>query len=1440
MSRAPPLSAGISSFNSSSHSQCSSSGSDSTGIGTNRPPSVTSSPSGFSSPDSRGHSDISSGFLAIGPVVATRINSSESREKAARQRWSERTGSSKAKIDPSKVQQGGSRDGTGVVATSDNTVRTIGEYDAEAATSLVLGLSCTTDDSGIGQTGKGGEGGLHKELRRQTSPGSASDEERKRGLREKEGLDEPSRPSSSSPSTASKAGAVAPLPSTATSTFTGGSSDPSTTTITINSAGRQRRQLDGEIPAQGPSTRGIPATRTSDLTEARQQAPISAGRDAGQRTSGLRSSEEASGSIKPSGSTGIWGRFYSGLTASFSTRGRGSAESNTKTHFPKDTTDAKEDSPSRVERQKQPTIVVSLSADPTPVPESDGVTRSATDTLPSPVTPGNNWSRTASVGSIQGLLTSALDYIVSVSRSASLAGLPIAGLESTSPPLLSQSPTNDTENIVPTTNTPSLALTLPSPSKPRRGDSRPVRPRTPEPPPSSAGASIASGSVSRSLSLSYSLSTRLHAAYQAVLAPSSSTTTAPPTQTIFPTHPHYNGSQAQVTSSSPPPGRPRRNKEDLDALLSGQQKSGAAMYRRNTVNTSPNKAASGSGGSGSANVGSSGTRRDKYTDYFKDREATTSPPPLPVPPPGMSQSYHQPSSMSRSGTPHGGYPSNATTATTASTGTSSRRNTIDSVAASFSSFYTSATSVAGSSTTRDKDRDREYRRASDKERSSSRAGHRTPARAMSPDPTQVNTVINSYSPPEGSSDPYAAIRLEDRCRHLEKTVKELQSRLRSKELEVKNREGEVRAKDVELRAKDAEVRQKDGEMREKENEARKREGDLRDREGELREVEGLLREMEGEVRWRDEEIEKLKARDLQWQRAVQKMDAERKAERELANRKSMKELVNQTKENAEKLERELKRRASAAPVVAGNKRPGRGRGNSVSIDGEPGVPGEDEAKTSTSAPSAAHLANGYQASKRQKQEPSESSSSVSSSAATTETEESNEHSPGTSLSASPASPPQQPQARPSRQPSALVIAAAKSHPRAPPPPPILPYTEAHAQQRSADEFLTRTDSWSGAQVLQAVNDINSEVVQFAAVVTEMCRFAPREVPSPSPSPTPYSVPGGSGSRSRAQDNNGDMNQLKGTKPYADTAARLGGALTHLLATYDHSNDPILVQLALQACVCIAAKRAWESFCLGLPAKSDGVLGAIYRSLRELEPQPTSSKWRSLTHGHIHAIYPSLAAYSANELGETMLRWTLDILTLAGCVGIESSASTPTNANPPPNPGSLASYGLTVNTNPPSAVLRTQRTATLILPKLLHITTALTRLENVLRQDILSTTFDLVIPECGMSFGKEWMVDFFGFTAKEAPNGGGGSHSDRREDNKVLGSVEVGLMCRTRVGMHGGGSTPTVANGGGMGSILGGQGTNMSQQQQGGASGAVYEERLLLMPKVILESMVDLL
>jgi hypothetical protein len=140
-----------------------------------------------------------------------------------------------------------------------------------------------------------------------------------------------------------------------------------------------------------------------------------------------------------------------------------------------------------------------------------------------------------------------------------------------------------------------------------------------------------------------------------------------------------------------------------------------------------------------------------------------------------------------------------------------------------------------------------------------------------------------------------------------------------------------------------------------------------------------------------------------------------------------------------------------------------------------------------------------------------------------------------------------------------------------------------ALHRSSEAFLTRTDTWSGAQVLQAVQDINSLILQFAASVAEIGKFFVREVDADS---TANGVPTkGAG--------------VEGTRSYADTMQRLGPALTKLLATYDHSNDPILVQLALQTLVCVASKKAWETFCLGLPGKSDGVLSVIYRSVREL-------------------------------------------------------------------------------------------------------------------------------------------------------------------------------------------------------------------------------------------------
>lgn len=125
--------------------------------------------------------------------------------------------------------------------------------------------------------------------------------------------------------------------------------------------------------------------------------------------------------------------------------------------------------------------------------------------------------------------------------------------------------------------------------------------------------------------------------------------------------------------------------------------------------------------------------------------------------------------------------------------------------------------------------------------------------------------------------------------------------------------------------------------------------------------------------------------------------------------------------------------------------------------------------------------------------------------------------------------------------------------------------EERARIRSSETYMTRTDSWSGAQVLQAVHDINSEILQFAASATELCTFDRDSRPSSS----------------------------RSVQAMHDTSSRLGPNLTRILSNRDHSQDPILVQLALQGCVSICITRALSSFCIGFPAKSDTVLSQIY-------------------------------------------------------------------------------------------------------------------------------------------------------------------------------------------------------------------------------------------------------
>jgi hypothetical protein len=280
--------------------------------------------------------------------------------------------------------------------------------------------------------------------------------------------------------------------------------------------------------------------------------------------------------------------------------------------------------------------------------------------------------------------------------------------------------------------------------------------------------------------------------------------------------------------------------------------------------------------------------------------------------------------------------------------------------------------------------------------------------------------------------------------------------------------------------------------------------------------------------------------------------------------------------------------------------------------------------------------------------------------------------------------------------------------------------EQRAQIRSTEIYMTRTDSWSGAQVIQAVHDLNSEIIQFAASAIDLCTF---ESPS-----SPQAM--------------------------HDTSARLGPNLAGLLSARErNSQDPTLVGLALQSGMATCIARAMNSFALGLPSKADIILSQVYShifiagkvtttdrsagSRLVIEPQPLSSRWRAICHKHVHALYPGLKEYAAEELRETICRWTSDIL-VAACATNEATSRA----------WIRETFG----------------------EQVARIVKAVAAIAQICKEEIMSTNFNLVLVEAGQRFDERVMMDVFGEY--------GASHGP------VVATTELGLRRMTRKSIAG--------------------------------------------------------
>ncbi|KAI0760952.1 hypothetical protein BD413DRAFT_607303 [Trametes elegans] len=425
---------------------------------------------------------------------------------------------------------------------------------------------------------------------------------------------------------------------------------------------------------------------------------------------------------------------------------------------------------------------------------------------------------------------------------------------------------------------------------------------------------------------------------------------------------------------------------------------------------------------------------------------------------------------------------------------------------------------------------------------------------------------------------------------------------------------------------------------------------------------------------------------------------------------------------------------------------------------------------------------------------------------------------------------------------------------------------------SLKSFLSKTDEWSGAQLLQAITDLNSEIIQLSASVSEEFSSALR-------------AHGYAPSAAKERD-----------REVVERA--LGPDMIRLLEDRIHAGDPTLVQFALQAWQVWCVARVLDGFCFGLPMEVDEAFRLIFEHMVREEPQPTSSRWRALTYKHARSLLakrrpssdppspdsvtpspfnsaPSSIASSSSlpppllTLTEKNLRGVIAILALSGCTDARGLHRDPLRAR----------FGGALS----------------------RISARADRISNVMKTGVMSGLFEAVwVPPCrsvpksrrssigegpsvnGVSKGKgkererekEWVKEvekerragqdedeelkierqerWFDWEAMENVYAGYGN-----ERCRVLCTVELGLAFKQRLpdeerkeesvdgdGMPTSPPRPTssaskaVPGGPADGASANGDADAMSERQD--EAGARMQRKLLLKPKVLLESVVEVL
>jgi chromosome segregation ATPase len=121
--------------------------------------------------------------------------------------------------------------------------------------------------------------------------------------------------------------------------------------------------------------------------------------------------------------------------------------------------------------------------------------------------------------------------------------------------------------------------------------------------------------------------------------------------------------------------------------------------------------------------------------------------------------------------------------------------------------------------------------------------------------------------------------------------------------------------------------------------------------------------------------------------------------------------------------------------------------------------------------------------------------------------------------------------------------------------------------KGVQSFLTKTDSLFGAEVTSMVEGLNSEIRQTAAFIADSLEF-------------------NKGARQEQHEAHSRVTQL------------LGDGMSKILTSIQHSEDPMLVQIALQCLLARSSKYIIETWYFGWDIRSHQLLGSVYDRIRQ--------------------------------------------------------------------------------------------------------------------------------------------------------------------------------------------------------------------------------------------------